>query len=227
MTLETIFVVSFLIFIFFSTIYFKKLNILGAFLALIIGVEIYLIKGITILTPILVFFILSTLIDSIKTKKHEARGIRNIFGNLGTAIILLLTETFLGISLIIPIYASIAAAFSDTSSSELGMMSKEKPIDIITRKKVRKGANAGVTLFGTLCGLIAAVIIAFIYWIFMQKTIETIVVAISGFAGTIFDSLLGKLENKKILTNDSVNFIATFLSAILSLILLTIIRLSF
>lgn len=63
--------------------------------------------------------------------------------------------------LVVGIIANYAAVAADTFSSELGILSKSEPrlITSLTLRKVPRGTNGGVTLFGLGAGLLGSMII--------------------------------------------------------------------
>lgn len=88
---------------------------------------------------------------------------------------------------------SIAAANSDTWASEIGVLSKRKPIYILTLKSVEKGTSGAVSFLGTLSSFGAALFIAVVaYFLFSIHSITVVVlIAIFGFIGSVVDTLLG------------------------------------
>ena len=117
--------------------------------------------------------------------------------------------------------AALAEAVADTSSSELGMAFPAKTVLITTAKPVAPGVDGGVSLVGTAAALISAAVIALAGWtagLLSQRTAT--VVALAGFLGTLIDSLLGALlERRGWLNNDLVNFFSTASAAALAWIL--------
>jgi len=114
--------------------------------------------------------------------------------------------------------AALAEAVADTSSSELGMAFPAKTVLITTGKPVAPGVDGGVSLAGTTAALISATLIAMAGWtagLLSRRTAA--VVALAGFLGTLIDSLLGALfERRGWLNNDLVNFFSTASAAALA-----------
>lgn len=118
--------------------------------------------------------------------------------------------------------AALAEAAADTASSELGEVLARRSRLITTFKVVDPGTNGGVSVTGTLAAIAAAVAIARIagqlhvihpglWW----------VVAVSGFFGTLIDSLLGAtLEREHRLNNNTVNLLSTFGAGVVALAIL-------
>lgn len=119
--------------------------------------------------------------------------------------------------------STIAAATSDTVSSELGELSRSKPKLITTFKEVDIGTDGAVSGLGTLAGLAGAGAIALIAISLDSRgmPLELFVIAtIAGFAGTTIDSLLGAtLERSGKIGNDLVNVLSIAASFGVSIIL--------
>jgi len=94
-----------------------------------------------------------------------------------------------------------ACCNGDTWASELGVLSKTKPISIITFKEVPPGTNGGISLLGCLVSLVGGLVIGVTYYIsnviFSNPSSQPpqypaiLLGALSGFLGSLLDSLLG------------------------------------
>ncbi|MFH1391498.1 MAG: DUF92 domain-containing protein [Candidatus Diapherotrites archaeon] len=194
----------------------KLLNTTGIIIADIIGIIAFIRGGFLAFTTLVVFYIIAEAATKIARedhKKHEQRTTANIIGNSGAAIIAL----FLGQG--IAFFGAISAALADTVSSEIGMLSKKNPVLITSFKKVEKGTDGGITLLGTIAGIIAAALIGLLFYFTISPN-GALAIVIAGILGTIIDSLLGAtLERKGILNNTQVNFLASSSGAIIAFLL--------
>jgi uncharacterized protein (TIGR00297 family) len=119
--------------------------------------------------------------------------------------------------------SAIAVATADTVSSELGELSKTRPRLITTFEPVDVGTDGAVTVMGTVAGMGGAAIIAAVA-ILSGTLVSTahlfLIAAVSGFAGTIIDSILGAtLERKGVIGNDLVNLFSIGVGLLLSVLL--------
>ncbi len=107
--------------------------------------------------------------------------------------------------------AALAEAAADTSSSEIGMAFSGKTVLITTWKPVPPGMDGGITLHGTVAALAAAAGVALaakLAGLLPAHHVAAIIYA--GFLGTLVDSLLGALlERRGWLNNDLVNLLST------------------
>jgi len=107
--------------------------------------------------------------------------------------------------------AALAEAAGDTSSSEIGMAFPGKTLLVTNFKSVPAGTDGGISLFGTLAALLGATSVAaaaVATGLVPVNQIATIILA--GFFGTIIDSLLGAIfERRGLLNNDLVNLLST------------------
>lgn len=111
--------------------------------------------------------------------------------------------------------AALAEAAADTVSSEIGQAFRFRTYMITNFSRVPAGQNGGVSVVGTISGILAAVVIGLgaastrlvpVGWF--------LVVSLVGIAGMIFDSFLGAtLESPGRLGNNSVNFLSTVFAA--------------
>jgi uncharacterized protein (TIGR00297 family) len=117
--------------------------------------------------------------------------------------------------------STVAAATADTVSSEIGELSRKKPRLITSFEEVPTGTDGGVTLLGTLAGLVGAGIIALFAVALDFKTNPTKLFVIATFAGalgTTLDSVLGAtLERRGRIGNDMVNLISIGVSFLASI----------
>ncbi|MCD6247742.1 MAG: DUF92 domain-containing protein [Candidatus Diapherotrites archaeon] len=217
-TYEAIFVL--IVLLIFSAISFKKklLDRDGTIIANIMGLAIYLLGGVSSFLTMVLFFTVAELATkagrSAMGSKHEKRTIGNIIGNGAPALIALA----LGSN--IAFYGAIAAALSDTLSSEIGLLSKTKPRLITNLKEVEPGTDGGVTVLGFLAGLIGAFFIAAIGAFIYKDIFIVIIITISGFIGCIIDSILGAtFEIKGMLNNTQVNFLGSASGALIAHVL--------
>jgi len=111
--------------------------------------------------------------------------------------------------------AALAEAAADTASSEIGMAFPGKTILVTTFRPVPAGTDGGISLLGTLAACAGAASIAAVAMLSGLATARpAAVIVLAGFLGTMVDSLLGALfERRGWLDNDLVNLISTAASA--------------
>ena len=208
--------------------------------------------GLKYVLPIAIFFILSTLLSKVGMKNlRESKSGRNasqVFANGGVGLVLCIFNHFYQMELIyIMFLASIAAANSDTWATEIGKLSRTRPKDIISGRSLNKGESGGITFIGLLGSMSGSFVIATVGYFLDINTSFLIIVFISGFLGSIFDSILGStLQSRFILidgktikeeketdsyhysglvsiNNNSVNFLCTLSAPIFFILLYLII----
>ena len=201
------------IFIFLSLLSYKAkfLSFSGLIAALSIG-SIIIATSENWLYPLILFFTLSSILTRInaffkKTKKSESnpRTASQVLSNGAVALLsaggyLLYPDP----ALIILFLGSIAAATSDTWSTEIGAFSRTQPRLLTNIQKVERGTSGGVTILGIVGGIIGSAALAvsglFIFngecgTLYLESGI--IFVFIGGIAGNLFDSLLGTTLQSK------------------------------
>ncbi|MDP2973442.1 MAG: DUF92 domain-containing protein [Candidatus Diapherotrites archaeon] len=186
----------------------KLLDFEGILVANIIGLFIFLLGDIVNFLFIVFFFIIaeaSTVFARKNAKtKHEVRTTGNILGNSGAAVLCLVFNFPFGF------FAALSAALADTLSSEIGLLSKRKPVLITTLEKVPHGTDGGVTPLGMYAALAGAISIASIHFYLFQSPLLFLVLIASGFIGSAVDSFFGAVfERKKMLNNAEVNFLGS------------------
>lgn len=86
---------------------------------------------------------------------------------------------------------AIGAAAADTWATEIGELSRATPRSIITGRPVVTGQSGGVTLSGTLAGVLGAVAMALIAWLSGWGDSLAIAAIVGGIGGCALDSVLG------------------------------------
>ncbi len=212
----TIVLVSLIVF---SVVSLKKkaLDKKGVAIAIAVGLLVFLLGNIFDFFLMVVFFVVADASTkyarSFSKKKHEVRTMENIIGNSGAALIALFLGSQIGF------FGAVAAALADTLSSEIGLLSKKKPVLITTFKTVEPGTDGGITRLGCLAALAGAAIIAIAYFTVTQNSVFgiAIIILLAGFSGSIADSIIGALfERKGGLNNTHVNFLGSSTGAIIA-----------
>ncbi len=116
--------------------------------------------------------------------------------------------------------ACFAAALSDTLSSEFGQLAGKAPRLITTWEPVAVGVDGGITLAGTLMGLLGAALLSLLgRFLGLTPVRATLPILLAGLSGNLLDSWLGAtLQRAGRMTNDSVNFANTCGGAALGLL---------
>ena len=200
--------------------FLKAITIDGIVAALLIAITLYALLDFLVGIALIAFFLLGSVVSKIKNKrKIEAEGLQEkggprtwkqvIANSLPAAIFawlyLILNQVFPGQYdfILLLALAVFTAATADTISSEIGMLSKETSFHILTFKKYPRGISGGVTFTGLIAGIIGSFLVATIVFINpLYGVTEYLVVAILGVLGTLVDSILGALFQRKYINNE-------------------------
>lgn len=147
----------------------------------------------------------------------DGRSALQVLANLAVAAVCAGSSAFTQAKavLLLALSAALSEAAADTVSSELGQARSATARLITTWEEVPAGTDGGVSWTGTVAGIAAAAVVSFVC--VLSGLIPRRLCAISiiaAVAGTIADSFLGALlERRKLLNNDAVNFLGTLIAA--------------
>lgn len=181
----------------------------GAAIAFLMGVCIFGMGGSAWTVPILIFFVVSSIISKVRKKdkaflddivhKGSRRDHSQVLANGLVAWIAVCLHVIHPHPLWYVVYVTaLAAATADTWATEIGVLSSARPRSITTFKPVERGLSGGITPLGTAASLAGALLVAlsampFVYlqtgttaaWLFAGA------VTLAGLSGSLFDSILG------------------------------------
>ena len=215
---------------------FLTLDSRATLISLALGILLILLGGrlgAFFFIVMLYFLVISAIVTWIGTpykKKRQlyekSRGMKNVVANSTIPLVMAIaffvsTMFFAGLEqlIVFGFIGSVAAVAADKFSSELGVLDGE-PLMIFTLKKVRKGVSGGVTWFGLLMGLAGAFAIslsaALLSGAFFTPELLYLIIGItvSGFIGTVADSMAGYFETKGIGNKFTSNAIASIAGAL-------------
>lgn len=215
------------------SVWFKKLTVPAAIIGGICGFLVFTGAGYMGITMMATFFIIGTLATGWRMNEkqklkaaesdHGRRKASQVIANAGVAALAGM------MALILPQYnvlwklsiaASFAAATADTLASELGTVYGKRFYNILSWKPDKRGLDGVVSFEGTLIGVGGSILIATIYALGLGWDRQFLIIIITGTLGNIADSILGAgFERKGCLKNDAVNFLNTFIAAILATII--------
>jgi uncharacterized protein (TIGR00297 family) len=111
--------------------------------------------------------------------------------------------------------AALSEAAADTVSSEVGQARSEKARLITTWEEVAAGTDGAVSWSGTLAGIAAATVVSLVSVLTGLVPLKWLGISITAaVGGMIADSYLGALlERRRVLNNDTVNFLSTLIAA--------------
>jgi len=208
----------------------RKLTVGGALTGAAIAIMVFLGFGYTGVSMLATFFILGTVATIWRRKEKVAvklqhdqstrRDAGQVFANGGVAGMMGALSYFFPERA--PLFnlmmaASLSSAMADTLSSELGMIYGKRFYNIISWRRDTKGLDGVISREGTLIGVIGSAIIALMYVIGFGWNSGFWVIILAGTIGNLSDSVLGALlERRHLLTNNAVNFLNTFIAAIVA-----------
>jgi len=210
------------------SIIFRKMDIPGAIAGGFIAFSLFFGGGFSMLSVLIAFFVLGVGASHWK-KEYKARqglaqeneGIRSVnhaLANGGIAAIYALVAGYT--EMYAPLFLAmsagcLAAATSDTLSSELGNVLGRQYINIVNFKKDQRGKDGVVSLEGSLAGIVGSMCVGAVYFTRFRQLQYALFVLIAGILGNLIDSILGAtLQQQKIMNNDQVNFTSTLLAGL-------------
>lgn len=227
----------------------RKVDISGYVCILIFSAALILSSSYSVLTAISVTFVSSAIITTLKKRliprfkndgaEDTPRNWKQATANMGLPVILVLSARINDEqSMTFTAFAALACATADTWSSEIGILSRSRPVLMLSRKNVPAGVSGGVTSLGLFCSMLGSLTIACVYYCYYLRRDETICILILGIIGSVIDSIIGELFQAKYLsqekeltdtdsagelvkgyrmiTNNSVNLLAVSLTALIA-----------
>jgi len=183
--------------VFYGAYKFKSLSESGVLSAYAMGIIIFGTGGFMWITPILIFFVLSSALSKLPKientlQKNSQRDIIQVIANGGAATIISVINFYYPNNQLFIVYlAAIAAATADTWASEIGLLSPWNPIHVTKLKTVEKGTSGGISLLGTLGSVLGATVIGVTGIQLGLPTSLLGIIIITGTAGSLIDSLIG------------------------------------
>ena len=176
----------------------------GVLAAVLIDIFISLSLGNFGFILLLTFLLLGAFSDKFKKKigqkkqNSENRNWKQVLANSSVATLLAVAYFITKNNVFAILFATaLAEALSDTFSSSFGSLAPHA-YDITRMKKIKKGLSGGVSLIGTLFGLLGAGIIALVTLAFGVADAKLfLIIFVSAFFGMLFDSVLGSLLQVK------------------------------
>jgi uncharacterized protein (TIGR00297 family) len=235
----------------------RSLSSSGAIAAVVVGVAVYLGFGFIGLFLLGLFFATSSFWSKYKSSakkeieeklaKGATRDWRQVLANGGSAALLSIIYFFQQDMIwLIGFIVCLASSNSDTWASEIGTLSKRKPVYIRTFKPIEKGTSGAISLLGTAAALFGSMLIAFVgAWLFQLGIFHFFIIFLFGFLGNVIDTLFGayyqqvyicikcgietekkvhcktsakRIKGYHLVDNDMVNFLSGFFAALLAMI---------
>lgn len=173
---------------------------------------------------ILILYVLTSMatrykIDKKKVYHKKGRTLNNLLSNLLIAIIFsFMYLAYPNQIFYLAFLCSLACASADTLASEIGQLSRKNPRLITTFEEVKTGTEGGVSLLGSLFGLLGAFLVSLPAYPLGAYLFSMIVLI--GFIGCNVDSLIGaRIELRGKCTNETTNLCATLSAGILGLLI--------
>lgn len=212
-----------------GSIFTKKIDLIGAFAGGLICWLMFLGGNWLGVSLLFAFFVLGSGVTLVGRKQKKAqqlahevdgkRSLRHALANGGVAATCGLLAWYFPENqhlFLVMMAASLAAAASDTFSSELGMVYGTRHWDILSFRKGRRGNDGVISLEGSLAGVLGAGLMGTIVGIAMHDWQLTLLVTAAGILGNLADSIMGAtLQRRDFMTNDTVNFANTLVAAVL------------
>ena len=158
--------------------------------AVLVGTSIFAAGGFPAAALLLAFFISSSLLSRLQQRRdHEPRNALQVLANGGVAAGCIILANRYGMAWQTAFVGALAAATADTWGTEIGTRFGGTPRSVVGGQPLARGLSGGMTVFGTLAEVVAAICIASLAYILSGRPF--VVVSIAGIAGALSDSLFG------------------------------------
>jgi uncharacterized protein (TIGR00297 family) len=159
-------------------------------------------------------------------EERGGRSASQMFANLSVAALFALIYAAIDHrgAFLLAAGAALAEAAGDTVSSEFGQSQSHSARLLTTWEPVPAGTDGGLTLAGTIAGIFAAVAVGAVYASSGEISWGSLwILVLAATLGFMTDSILGAtLERRRVLNNDSVNFLSTLVAALAALVIASI-----
>ena len=140
--------------------------------------------------------------EELESRLHAKTGRRDavqILCNVLVGTIMLLLHALTHRAVFLWAYGgAMSASLADSLASELGVMSRKCPVDVLSLRRSEPGLSGGVTLFGLAASLLGALIVALLCLLFPACDLSVLAdVAAAGFFAAFCDSVLGSAFQAK------------------------------
>lgn len=187
---------------------FRKrwLNPGGAVSACLMGLILLISPEPMLVIPALAFFLLGTGFSllpkggkAITDIEKPSRSKAQVLSNGGMPVVFLMLYFCTGhFYFVLGFIAGFAAALSDTASSEIGTRLSGRSFAILGFRPLEAGVSGGVSVVGTLAGIVFALAIPLLSnalgWLDIQ---QAFVIAAIAFSANVLDSILGQFAQSK------------------------------
>lgn len=131
-------------------------------------------------------------------RKSGRRDAWRVLCNVGVGALAVLLRGVTGREKFLLVYAAVMAeSLSDSLASKIGPLFKGKTVDICSFKKLPTGLSGGVSAAGTIAALGGSMIIGGLSMLLVPTVKTALLVALTGFAGCLFDSVIGSAVQVK------------------------------
>ncbi|NYT11578.1 MAG: DUF92 domain-containing protein [Methanomassiliicoccales archaeon] len=221
--------------------WFGLLTASGSISAFALGIVIGALGSISWLLILVIFTILGFLVTRYKLQekidgglqegKKGERTYKNVLANGLIPALIALFAWIMGVQQeaipAIMFLSAISVAASDTVASEMGILSDKTKL-ITSLRPVPPGTDGGVSTYGTMWALLAAIAASVFGWIllFPNNLIDPLIIVpmIAGFLGCNVDSYIGAtLERRGYIGKLGTNIISMASGAIVALIILLVV----
>lgn len=199
----------------------RAIDAKGAFVGAIIATALFLGGGFAALGLLLLFFILGSAASRLGYSRKKAAGVAQESGGRRSAVNAIANGGAAAVNAaaawMLPEYTvvlqavaagALAAAASDTLSSEIGSLYGRRYRNIVSWRAEPRGTDGAVSIAGSIAGIVGAGALAIVFWLGYGRS--GWVVFVAGIAGNVFDSILGAtLQRRGLLNNHGVNAVAT------------------
>ncbi|KAM7503890.1 hypothetical protein LguiB_002794 [Lonicera macranthoides] len=228
------------IFVLGSPLLVSGLSISGIAAAFLLGVLTWRAFGPSAFLLVATYFVIGTAATKVKMAQKESEGVaekkkgrrgpRSVVGSSAAGCVCAFLSIY-GVGgktfsrlWVLGFVASFCTKLSDTVSSEIGKAYGQKTYLVTTFKVVPRGTEGAVSIEGTLAGLLASILLAFVSCIMGEiKAFEAVICVAASQMANLGESVIGatfqEKEGFRWLNNDAVNVINITMGSILAVLL--------